>query len=84
MQSWSEKGRGISILMATCGVSVCLAIGLSDKLITSLRTAVENEGVLDKEVTGYDDIFDEFRLALGSIPIKKKAIHIRTGLSRNM
>ena len=35
-----------------------------DKLITSLRTAVENEGVLDKEVTSYDDIFDAFRLAL--------------------
>jgi hypothetical protein len=35
-----------------------------DKLITSLRTAVENEGVLDKEVTSYNDIFDAFRLAL--------------------
>ena len=35
-----------------------------DKLITSLRTAVENEGVLDKEVTSYDDILDAFRLAL--------------------
>lgn len=33
-----------------------------DKLITSLRTAVENEGALDKEVTSYDDIFDAFRL----------------------
>jgi hypothetical protein len=35
-----------------------------DKLVTSLRTAVENEGALDKEVTSYDDIFDAFRLAL--------------------
>ena len=35
-----------------------------DKLITSLRTAVENEGNLDKEVTSYDDIFDAFKLAL--------------------
>jgi hypothetical protein len=35
-----------------------------DKLITSLRTAVENEGILDKEVTSHDDIFDAFRLAL--------------------
>ena len=35
-----------------------------DKLITSLRTAIENDGVLDKEVTSYDDIFDAFRLAL--------------------
>jgi hypothetical protein len=30
-----------------------------DKLITSLRPAVENvEGLLDKEATSYDDIFD--------------------------
>ena len=29
-----------------------------DKLITSLRTAVENEGILDKVITSYDDIFD--------------------------
>jgi hypothetical protein len=34
------------------------------KLITALRTAVENEGILDKEFTRYDDIFDAFRLAL--------------------
>jgi hypothetical protein len=35
-----------------------------DKLITSLRTAVDNEGILDKEATSYNDIFDAFRLAL--------------------
>src|SRR5215212_9161337 len=35
-----------------------------DKLITSLRTAVDNDGTLDKEVTSYNDIFDAFRLAL--------------------
>jgi hypothetical protein len=35
-----------------------------DKLITSLRTAVENEGMLDKEATSYDYVFDAFRLAL--------------------
>jgi hypothetical protein len=35
-----------------------------EKLITSLRTAVDNDGTLDKEVTSYDDIFDAFRLAL--------------------
>ena len=36
-----------------------------DKLITSLRTAVDKgEGVLDKEATSYDDILDAFRLAL--------------------
>jgi hypothetical protein len=35
-----------------------------DKLITSLRTAVDNDGTLDKEATSYNDIFDAFRLAL--------------------
>jgi hypothetical protein len=35
-----------------------------DKLITALRTAVDNDGALDKEATSYNDIFDAFRLAL--------------------
>jgi hypothetical protein len=35
-----------------------------DKLITALRTAVDNDGTLDKESTLYNDIFDAFRLAL--------------------
>jgi hypothetical protein len=35
-----------------------------DKLITSIRTAVNNDGILDKEATSYNDIFDAFRLAL--------------------
>ena len=39
-----------------------------DKLITalisSLRTAVDNDGTLDKEATSYNYIFDAFRLAL--------------------
>ena len=35
-----------------------------DKLITALRTAVDNDDVLDKEATSYNDIFDAFRLAL--------------------
>ena len=35
-----------------------------DKLITSLRTAVDNDGTLDKQSTSYNDIFDAFRLAL--------------------
>jgi len=34
------------------------------KLITSLHTAVDNEGKLDKNSTSYDDIFDAFRLSL--------------------
>src|SRR5919112_1954803 len=35
-----------------------------DKLIISLRTAVAEENILDKESTSYADIFDAFRLAL--------------------
>lgn len=36
-----------------------------NKLITSLRTAVENgEGSLNKEATSHDDLFDSFRLSL--------------------
>jgi hypothetical protein len=35
-----------------------------DKLITSLRTAVAEENVLDKWSTSYVDIFDAFRLVL--------------------
>ena len=32
-----------------------------DKLITALRTAVDNEGTLEKEATSYGDIFDAYR-----------------------
>ena len=35
-----------------------------EKLIVALRTAVDADGVLDKESTSYNDIFDAFRLAL--------------------
>ena len=42
-----------------------------DKLVTSLRTAIEKgEGDLDKEATSYDDIFDGYRLALKYYQIK--------------
>jgi hypothetical protein len=39
---------------------------LFDRLITSLRTAVAEENILDKESTSYSDIFDAYRLALKS------------------
>ena len=35
-----------------------------DKIIVGLRTATDVDGVLDKESTSYDDIFDAFRLVL--------------------
>ena len=45
-----------------------------DKLITALRTAVEKgEGMLDKESTSYNDVFDAFRLAMENVlfPIQR-------------
>src|SRR5690349_7806597 len=44
-----------------------------DKLITSLRTAVDIDGVLDKESTSYNDIFDAFRLALKFYRFQEKS-----------
>jgi hypothetical protein len=42
-----------------------------DKLVTSLKTAVEKgEGDLDKEATSYDDLFDGYRLAMRYYQIK--------------
>ena len=35
-----------------------------DKLITTLRTSIDCDGVLDKEATSYHGIFDAFRLAM--------------------
>jgi hypothetical protein len=36
-----------------------------NNLLIALRTAVENgEGMLDKEATSHDDLFDEFRMSL--------------------
>ena len=50
-----------------------------DKLITSLRTAVEKgEGALDKEVTSYNDVFDAFRLAMKMYYFRSKDDDSRT------
>jgi hypothetical protein len=46
------------------GGRIAINLDKFDKLITSLRTAVDNDGTLDKESTSYNDIFDAFRLAL--------------------
>ena len=35
-----------------------------DKLIIALRTAVDNDGMLDKEATSYNNTFDAFSLSL--------------------
>jgi hypothetical protein len=42
-----------------------------NKLITSLRIAVDNEGALDKESTTYDDILDALRLSLKNVKFEK-------------
>ena len=33
-------------------------------VVGGLRTPVDNDGTLDKDITSYNDIFDAFRLAL--------------------
>jgi hypothetical protein len=49
------------------------------QLITSLRTAVEKgEGMLDKEATSYDDVFDAFRLAMRMYFFRQKDDDSRT------
>jgi hypothetical protein len=53
-----------------------------DNLITSLRTAVDNDGTLDKESTSYNDIFDAFRLALKFYHFRDSSNMINTGRRR--
>src|SRR5919197_1322649 len=52
------------MIMESEGGRIAINPDRFDKLITSLRTAVDNDGMLDKEATSYNDIFDAFRLAL--------------------
>jgi hypothetical protein len=40
-----------------------------DKLIIAVRTAVDNDGTLDKVATSYNEVFDAFRLALKWYPL---------------
>jgi hypothetical protein len=52
------------MIMENDGGRIAINPDRFDKLITALRTAVDNDGVLDKEAISYNDIFDAFRLAL--------------------
>jgi hypothetical protein len=52
------------MILENDGRSIAINPNRFDKLITGLRTAVDNDGTLDKEATSYNDIFDAFRLAL--------------------
>jgi|RhiMethySRZTD1v2_1073278.scaffolds.fasta_scaffold1475850_2 hypothetical protein len=52
-QMWEHEGDAVAINP------------VHSKLITALRTAVENgEGMLDKEATSHEDLFDAFRMTL--------------------
>jgi hypothetical protein len=77
--SWSQNMRIVPVnfnsehkamlghckmIMETDGGRIAINPDKFDKLITALRTAVDNDGTLDKEATSYNDIFDAFRLAL--------------------
>jgi len=51
------------MILENDGGRVAINLDRFVKLITALRTAVDNDGTLDKESTSYNDIFDAFRLA---------------------
>jgi hypothetical protein len=53
-----------NMLLEKDGGKIAINPDRFDKLITALRTAVDNDGTLDKESTSYNDIFDALRLAL--------------------
>ena len=46
------------MILETDGGRIAINPDRFDKLITALRTAVDNDGTLDKEVTSYNDVFD--------------------------
>ena len=52
------------MILETDGGRIAINPDRFDKLITALRTAVDNDGTLDKESTSYNDMFWCFRLAL--------------------
>jgi hypothetical protein len=62
--------------MVVQGDGGCIAINPDsiDKLITASRTAVDNDGILDKEATSYNDIFDAFRLAVKFCSFRNSSI----------
>ncbi|HEU4447255.1 MAG TPA: hypothetical protein VFR94_21455 [Nitrososphaeraceae archaeon] len=45
-----------------------------DKLIISLRTAVAEENILDKESISYSDVFDAYRFALKHYQLRTREI----------
>jgi hypothetical protein len=61
-----------NMLLEKDGGKIAINPDRFDKLITSLRTTVDNDGTLDKEATSYNDIFDALRLALKFYHFEKK------------
>jgi hypothetical protein len=58
------------MILESEGGRIAINPGRFDKLITALRTAMDNDSVLDKEATSYNDIFDAFRLGLSFIILR--------------
>ena len=54
-----------------------------DKLIISLRTAIAEENILDKESTAYPDIFDAYRLALKYYQLQTRDTEDDNGYIKN-
>jgi hypothetical protein len=46
-----------------------------EKLLTSLRTAIATEGILDKQHTSFNDILDSFRLVLWLYKVAEETNH---------
>ncbi|HKI09947.1 MAG TPA: hypothetical protein VKA09_16270 [Nitrososphaeraceae archaeon] len=63
--SFSSNGREMLAHTKYCLDNSWLAIHPNfHKLIIALRTAVATDGLLDKQVTAYNDVLDAFRLSL--------------------
>jgi hypothetical protein len=58
------------------GRNIAISQDRFDKLITALRTGIDNDGTLDKESTSYNDIFDILGLVIGSIVLKTEEMII--------
>lgn len=70
--NFSQKHRDMLMHTRLLFERHSVAINLRfSKLVTSLKTALEIDGSLDKESTAYDDIFDAFRLSLQNYSLKK-------------